>query len=182
MGPECVVNQGWLKDVPPAKDFIRDTILPQDQSKIEEVQEKAKLKESKRRQERMSYLAVVKACYAFVKKAAMSHSVGATGASNADRRKADRVYNQLSSNADKFLRKEAPDCVSIWTDPKNGRWKMSMRGASEARRSISWTNMGEQVSSIIALRQAWDWAEQFGGRRTPAHLQALFEERGLKHS
>lgn len=125
-------------------------------------------------------MAIGKACCAIVTGAAKSHLANTKGASSADRKKADRIYKELSSSAEKFLRCEAPDCVSIWTDPKNGRWKMCMKGVAEARRSISWTNMGEQDASIVVLRQAWGWVEQFGGRCMPAHMTALFETRGSK--
>jgi hypothetical protein len=94
-----------------------------------------------------------------------------------DKKKGLRVYQALESDSDKVLKVELPPLCACWTDPKNGRWRLKYQDGPQ--RSISWTNIGQQVASLIAIKQGWEWAETFSGAKLPPHLNALLTERGL---
>ncbi|CAE7767164.1 Cdk12 [Symbiodinium sp. CCMP2592] len=41
----------------------------------------------------------------------------------------DRVYAKLNATTDELVKSMVPDTVQVWTDPKNGRWKVSYKTA-----------------------------------------------------
>ena len=100
----------------------------------------------------------------------------------------DRVYNKLSSSIDERMRVLLPPVVNVYTDPKNGRWRMNYRNAViQVARSISWTMIGERTAACEVVRQAWSWAEQHEGSAAPDNLETKLDmlaknDRGKKTS
>ena len=84
----------------------------------------------------------------------------------------DRVYNKLSATVDEKVKGMVPGNVHIWTDPKNGRWKVSYKtDVVKITRSISWTQVGENVAGKACVTQAWAWVEHHEGREPPGNLE-----------
>ena len=89
-----------------------------------------------------------------------------------------RVYSQLEDDADKLLKTSAPPEARIWSDVKNGRWRLSWAAHSYHRRSVSWTQIGSQVAALVALRQVWDWSMLRLDKGPPEHVENLLRENG----
>ena len=84
----------------------------------------------------------------------------------------DRVYTKLNSAVAERVKSMFPGSVGIYTDPPNGRWKLSYRTpAVHMTRSISWTQVGQANAARACVQQAWAWVEAHEGRDPPASLQ-----------
>lgn len=172
-------------------EFMRDTILEGDREKISKVLEKDEVKITKRQAARQKFATAARTLY----NERRTTSTSGTAKASATTRKPTekqvqaatakikaqgvRVYAALSSDSDATLKKELPPGVSVWTDEKNGRWKVRYADLPDCRRSISWTHVGGELAGLICLKQAWDWAECYAGAKTLAHLAAAFAEHGV---
>ena len=78
-----------------------------------------------------------------------------------------RIYDAVVIDADAELKRLAPPQGVVWTDPKNGRWRVRYEGKAAARRSISWTLATSPKACAVALQQLWDWAMEFDGMMIP---------------
>lgn len=170
---------------PPELDakFLGDTMLPQDAQKVMAAQEQLSEKASRLAERKDKFRAAARASFASVR-SLVGHKSSATAAQKAKsapdaNRKAARIYAALDKDADRTLKTEAPADSIIWSDDKNGRWKLGYRGLATARRSVSWTNVGQAAASVVALRQLWDWHTSSTSEVVPAHLQAMFEKAGV---
>ncbi|CAE7572860.1 MKK5 [Symbiodinium sp. CCMP2592] len=90
-----------------------------------------------------------------------------------------RCYALVSSDVDKAVKAAVPAAVRVYTDPPNGRWKLSYSTAwAYATRSISWTAIGSKAGGAEVLRQAWSWAETFDGLDITDEAAAMLQKLG----
>lgn len=161
-------------------EFLRDTILEGDREKIMKAQETAEANVTKRQAARQSVSSAARALFKERRGApAKPAQKEAAAPKSKIAAKQSRVYVGLEQDADETLRREIPPGVTVWADEKNGRWRLKFADIPEARRSISWTNVGSEVGALICLKQAWAWAEHHTGAKTPAHLLSAFAENGV---
>ena len=86
----------------------------------------------------------------------------------------DRKYDVLAENVDDRLRALLPatsSSIRVFTDHKNGRWRLSFNNdVVHVGRSISWTMVGQEQAAVEAVRQCWSWHETFQGAAPPVNL------------
>jgi histidinol phosphatase-like enzyme len=98
-------------------------------------------------------------------------------AAAAKQRSADikRVYADIGNNVDRAVKLGVPGNVRVWTDDKNGRWKLTYSTVfASAARSVSWTAIGQKRAAAEAVRQGWSWASTFEGiESSPESVELL---------
>mgnify|MGYP001100774451 CR=1 FL=1 len=87
-----------------------------------------------------------------------------------------RIYKALCSNAGAELKRRGPPNGGVWTDDKNGRWRIRYTCPAFPKRSISWTELGSSKAAGVALQQLWEWAGEFDGLDMPEYITACLLE------
>lgn len=164
-------------DVDP--EFLKDTVLPQDQEKIQSNTAKVAEKKLAMVDQQVKFRTAAVACIELANKHSGSTflridkppgpSAGKKGVVKAGT--ATRAYADLAMDADTSLKRLAPTDAKIWTDLANGRWKVSLPKSPGGQRSVSWTNVGQEAAVRVALRQLWDWKFAVDGQNPPPEVE-----------
>ena len=86
----------------------------------------------------------------------------------------ERSYAELAASVDDRMRALLPaaPAIRVWTDAKNGRWRLSFNNdVVHAGRSISWTLIGQSAAAAEVVRQCWLWRDRYDGISAPSDLE-----------
>ena len=163
-------SPGDLSDLPELDlQWLEDSSLDKDAKTIAEWYKEHEQKKVKAKGSLEQLVACVKECWSKSKgytgpkpktKAASAAKVAAASG---------RLYARLTDSADAFLRAVMPNEAALFSDPANGRWRLTFR-PTHAQRSISWTRAGSQAAACLALR--WAWEQKFAHDGTPMPPEA----------
>ena len=161
----------------PTLEQLRDTVQIQEQSKITDAQVTAKKKkqtDADRRTSLQQRFIESKTRISPGWKLPMKPKKVTVAAA---KKAAARVYADLDKSVDDFLRLHKPPLGAVWTDHKNGRWRISYDKL--VSRSMSWTKMNDKVAACVSIRQFWDWALEYDALRTPDHIEKILADAGI---
>ena len=162
-------------------EFMRDVILSNEVHKLKEAHNTMTAKHKSRYDAVVKHRNAVNACFSASQSAlgkAVPTTIGKKLTPAALIKQTERLYAAIGKDADKALMDQAPSEASIWTDVKNGRWRLAY-SKQHVKRSVPWTNVGEKVASVVALKQLWEWHETFSGSEIPTQLVQLFTNHGV---
>ena len=89
-----------------------------------------------------------------------------------------RKYAALDADSNKWLVDNAPPNSTIWVDTTNGRWRLTNTILS-AKRSVSWTNVGNRMAAGVALRQLYEWAATASSTVVDPVIEACLRDLGV---
>ena len=166
------------------RDLVVDGIEPKDLVKFEDEQAKQMAQEdnkskrdgvSKRVKKLKQSYAKIKPCIDPDWVKAKKHKAPTA---KALAKKKARIYEGLDKSKDKALRDHMPPKSAVFTDEKNGRWRIAYQGTTHSR-SVSWTVVGQQVAFGVALDQLWSWAFEASALEAPDEVKSVLQDMGL---